>query len=75
MGATRNLCATPDGTAVGVQIARMRRQRRHAQKKAERASAHRLIVAVAAAAALLLGAAAACGSAPMAAPHALPARR
>ena len=55
MGAPRNLCATPVGTAAGTHIARMRRQRRHAQQKAKRASAHRLIAAVAAAIALSVG--------------------
>ena len=34
MGAPRNLCAAPVGTATGAQISRMRRQRRRAQKKA-----------------------------------------
>ena len=67
MGAPRILCTAPDGIAAGAQIIRMRRQRRRALKKAERASAHRFIAAVAAAVALTLGAAAACGTAPMAA--------
>ena len=49
MGAHRNLCATPVGTAAGTHIARMRRQRRHAEQQAKRASAHRLIATFAAA--------------------------